>query len=106
MRNLTQFEEFDNEHLTHIEAFVESFAETSHLDRKFLNGAIRMTKPKKLLEIGVSAGGSSLVMLNAIEDIAGAKLWSVDISKEWYRDRSKSTGFMAKSICSSCLMGK
>ena len=35
----------------------------------FLNGIIRKFKPKKCLEIGVSKGGSSVIILNAIKDI-------------------------------------
>ena len=42
--------------------------EMSYLERCFLNGIIRQTKPKKILELGVSAGGSSAIILNAIKD--------------------------------------
>lgn len=35
----------------------------------FINGIIRKLKPKKCLEIGVSNGGSSILILNAIKDI-------------------------------------
>ena len=38
------------------------------IDRKFLNGLVRKFKPKKLLELGVARGGSSIVLLNAIKD--------------------------------------
>ena len=34
----------------------------------FLNGIIRIFKPKKCLEIGVARGGSSIVILNALKD--------------------------------------
>ena len=34
----------------------------------FLNGIIRKFKPKRCLEIGVSHGGSSILILNAIKD--------------------------------------
>ena len=68
--------------------------EMSYLQRCFLNGIIRQTKPKKILELGVSAGGSSAVILNAIKDFDSAKLYSVDYSKKWYRDNSKDTGFI------------
>lgn len=68
--------------------------EMSYLERCFLNGIIRQTKPKKILELGVSAGGSSAIILNAIKDFDNAKLYSVDYSKKWYRDNSKNTGFI------------
>ena len=48
--------------------------------REFLNGVIRKFKPKKILEIGVAEGGSSIIILNAIKDIKDAHLYSVDLS--------------------------
>ena len=48
--------------------------------REFINGIIRKYKPKKLVEIGVLLGGSSIIMLNAIKDIENSKLYSIEIS--------------------------
>ena len=48
--------------------------------REFLNGIIRKYKPKKILEIGVRFGGSSIIILNAINDFKDSKLFSIDIS--------------------------
>ena len=48
--------------------------------REFLNGIIRKFKPKKILEIGVRHGGSSIIILNAINDFKDSKLFSIDIS--------------------------
>jgi predicted O-methyltransferase YrrM len=36
--------------------------------REFINGIIRKIKPKKILELGVAFGGSSIIILNAIKD--------------------------------------
>lgn len=47
--------------------------------REFLNGAIRKFRPKKVLEIGPWTGGSSIIILNALKDIHGSKLYSVDL---------------------------
>jgi predicted O-methyltransferase YrrM len=47
--------------------------------REFLNGAIRKFRPKKVLEIGPWEGGSSIIILNALKDIPGSKLYSVDL---------------------------
>ena len=47
--------------------------------REFLNGVIRKFRPKKVLEIGPWAGGSSIIILNALKDIRGSKLYSVDL---------------------------
>ena len=47
--------------------------------RQFLNGVIRKFKPKKIVEIGVAQGGSSLIILNAIKDIKNSHLYSIDL---------------------------
>ena len=48
--------------------------------KEFLNGIIRKYKPNKILEIGVRHGGSSIIILNAINDFKDSKLFSIDIS--------------------------
>ncbi|MDO5567426.1 MAG: class I SAM-dependent methyltransferase, partial [Planctomycetia bacterium] len=63
-------------------------------DREFLNSLILRHKPKKLLEVGVSAGISSVLMLNAIKNDPDAKLYSIDLATKWYRDETKNTGFI------------
>jgi hypothetical protein len=55
----------------------------------FVNGLIRLYKPKKLLEIGVCSGGMSAVILNSIKDIEGAKLYSCDLEKINYKRNNK-----------------
>ena len=48
--------------------------------REFLNGIVRKFKPKKILEIGVSKGCSSSIVLNAIQDFNNSHLYSIDLS--------------------------
>ena len=62
----------------------------------FLNGLIRKIKPKKIVEIGVAYGGTAALILNAINDINDARLFSIDINKNCYRMISKETGFIVK----------
>ena len=50
--------------------------------REFLNGIIRKFEPHKILEIGVKYGGSSIIILNAINDIKYSKLYSIDLNSE------------------------
>ena len=47
--------------------------------REFINGVVRKYKPKKILEVGVAWGGSSIIILNAIKDIKDAHLYSIAI---------------------------
>jgi predicted O-methyltransferase YrrM len=69
--------------------------EMTDTERRFVNGLIRYHRPKRLLEIGVSQGGGSLVMLNAIRDIPEAHLTSVDIAEHFYRDKNIPVGALA-----------
>jgi len=77
-------------------------SEMSYKDRAFLNGIIRKTKPETIVEIGLSAGGSTCVILNAIRDMEKTKLYSFDYNTIWYRDRGKDngrkTGFLVNQI--------
>ena len=60
--------------------------------KEFLNGVVRKFKPKKVLEIGVAEGGSSIIILNAIKDIEDAHLFSIDLSK------NEMIGYCVKTI--------
>ena len=59
----------------------------------FFNGIIRKYKPKYCLEIGVAQGGSSILLLNAIQDIQNSILISIDLNKKVYNDPTKNTGY-------------
>lgn len=69
------------------------YSEMAEIERKFVNGLIRCTKPKNILEVGVAEGGGSIVILNAIEDMPSSKLISIDLLENLYYDNSKKTGF-------------
>ena len=62
----------------------------------FINGIIRKFKPKKCLEIGVSRGGSSILILNAIKDIENSFLFSMDINNRFYKNPKLEVGYNAK----------
>ena len=64
----------------------------------FINGIIRKYKPKKLLEIGVARGGSSILILNAIKDIKNSFLISLDLNKQFYIKRQYKTGYKVKKF--------
>lgn len=65
-------EQFQSEILDEIEDILStptprgSISEMSYKERCFLNGIIRQSKPKKILELGVSAGGSSASFLTQL----------------------------------------
>ena len=95
-------ENFDNYILDEINSILDEdtpgnkLSEMTYLERKFLNGIIRLTKPKKILEVGVAAGGSSSIILNAVKDMDNAILYSIDYNEKFYRDKNKDSGFIVK----------
>lgn len=65
-------------------------------EQEFLNSLILRNKPKKIVEIGVSAGGSATLILNAINSYKDSHLYSIDYLKHYYRDPTKKVGFMVE----------
>lgn len=53
-------------------------------ERIFLSGLIKEFRPKKVLEVGVAAGGSSIIILESLGE--DAKLYSHDYASECFRD--------------------
>ncbi len=72
--------------------------EMSQNETKFLIELLKRKEPKKIVEIGVSAGGSTYYFLK--NKRSDADLYSVDISPRYYQDISKETGYIAKELCS------
>ena len=68
----------------------------SRTERYFLNGIIRALRPQKILEVGVANGGGTAIILNAISDIDGAELYSVDYLEKSYRYPGKLSGFLVE----------
>lgn len=64
----------------------------------FINGLIRKIKPKNCLEIGVSNGGSSILILNAIKDIEDSFLISLDLNTQMYLHKDKKTGYRVQQF--------
>jgi predicted O-methyltransferase YrrM len=83
----------ENKILEQLENSYTKISEMTPDQRTFLNALVLRNKPKKLLEIGVSAGGSSVIILNAIKDFPGSKLYSIDLFEQWYKDNSRKTGY-------------
>lgn len=71
----------------------KEYSEMSDQDRAFLNTLVLRKQPLRLLELGVSKGASSIIILNAIKDIQGAHLYSIDYNTQHYRLKDKLTGF-------------
>jgi predicted O-methyltransferase YrrM len=90
--------------LNNLECPYQEFTEMSVNEQEFLNALVLRKKPSKALELGVSAGGSSVIMLNALrrndENYVDDKsvLYSIDINERWYKDSEKKTGWLVDDI--------
>ena len=71
----------------------KQYSEMSEQDRSFLNTLVLRKQPMRLLELGVCSGASALIMLNAIKNIEGAHLYSIDYNTQHYKLKDKLTGF-------------
>ncbi len=80
------FQKAGEDRLEHINDKIENYSELSKSERMFLYGIVNTLRPLKVLEVGVSAGASSAIILDAIAEIKGAHLFSVDLAEKYYRD--------------------
>lgn len=93
---MIHYEDYERERLDPIYDTIAPYSEMYRSERYFLNGIIRSMKPKKILEVGVANGGGTAIILNAIKDIDGAELYSVDYLEESYRHPDKPSGFLVE----------
>ena len=75
---------------------LKDYIEIKPDEQKFLNGIVRKYKPKKLVEIGVSQGGTAALMLNAIKDLKNSKLYSIDRNENHYIHHERKSGWIVK----------
>ena len=97
-------EDYEQEYLNKIKNKLDGAMLTT-TDMKFINGMIRKYKPKKILEVGVASGGSSAIILNAIQNIENSHLYSIDKLTNAYLNEEKETGWIVKEKFSN-LMNK
>lgn len=73
----------------------ESFI--SDNDMNFICGLLRDTRPKKILELGVAKGGSTVDILNCINELnLECEMFSVDMAKNYFLDENLQTGYVAE----------
>lgn len=70
-------------------------AEMTKEQLQFICTLLEENKPHKIVEVGVAAGGTSVVILDKLDSLNyEAQMYSVDLSREYYRDRTKTTGYL------------
>ena len=79
---------------------VENEPEMTEFESAFLCGLIKKNRPKKILEIGVAAGGTTAIILQCMYDLKmfDCELISVDLNEKYYRGGGRQTGFLAEEI--------
>lgn len=71
--------------------------EMSDWQSGFLCGLIKQSRPEKLVEVGVAAGGTTAVILNCIVMLGlDTKVYSVDLNEYFYADSNLKTGHRAQ----------
>lgn len=75
----------------------ESEMSTSQIT--FLCSLIKKFSPKKVVEVGVSAGGTSVEIIRYINQIGlSCEMYSVDLSEVYYRNPTKPCGYLINEI--------
>jgi len=79
----------------------QKLSEMIDVERRFINGLVRYYEPENLLEIGVSGGGGSVVLLDATSNRDNSSLTSIDINKMWHVDNERQVGFVVNEMLPS-----
>lgn len=64
-------------------------------DMGFICGLLRDKRPKKILELGVAKGGSTVDLINCINELEiECEMYSVDLSEKYFLDENLNTGYL------------
>lgn len=80
---------------------IDGEPEMSDFESAFICGLIKKYEPRRILEIGVAAGGTTSIILQCICQLGlydKCEIYSLDLNKKFYRDRTKETGFLAREL--------
>lgn len=83
----------EQESLNTMDAWYEQYSDMTNNERQFVNALILRYKPSNCLELGVAAGGASVVLLNALNYTGGGNLTSIDLSRTLWKNNKKLTGW-------------
>lgn len=75
----------------------ERQSELSDIDLGYIGGLIKEKHPKKIVEIGVSAGGTTCFIMRTLEKLGmESKVYSVDIARSFHLNPQKECGYQIK----------
>lgn len=76
-----------------------SKSEMSDSQINFICSLMKQYRPHKVVEVGVSAGGTSVEIINYINHIdLKCEMYSVDLAERYYRDTTKPCGYLVDEI--------
>lgn len=82
-----------------ISDFFSDRYEMSTSQLEFLCGLLRDCRPRKIVEVGVSAGGTTVEMLRCIRRLdIKCEMYSVDLEEKYYQDKSKKCGYLIEEL--------
>lgn len=71
--------------------------EMSNFESAFLCGLLQEFRPRKILEVGLAAGGTSAIVMQCMHMLqAPYEMHSVDLCREFYRDNTRESGYLAE----------
>lgn len=71
-------------------------SEMTDFELGFLLGLIKEKKPKKIVEVGVAAGSTTVTLWDFLDSLdMQSEMYSVDLNKEYWQDNSLKTGYLA-----------
>lgn len=79
--------------------FPSNEPEMTEFDSAFLCGLIREKKPRKILEIGIAAGGTTAIILECLSQLGmdeTTELYSIDCRELFYRGVGEKSGYLAE----------
>ena len=84
----------ENEVLSKLDKRISEACYLTQCEKEFINSMILRKQPKKILEVDVAAGGSSGIILNAVNELNNnAEVYSVDFSTQFCNDNTKLSGY-------------
>ena len=74
----------------------------TEVEQRMILELIRLKHPRKILEIGVHAGGTSVLILHCLHMLGlSSELYSVDLAEQIHAaDREREPGFLVSELCS------
>lgn len=95
MKYITPSEEAIQLYKEFLTPTLDQYSEMTHDERIFFVDTLMKHKPKKILEVGVSAGGSATLILETVKRISpNSQLHSIDLSEYWWLGTGEKVGFI------------